>query len=184
MAGLKKSRDVVLATERKNPGVAVRHDNLSDMKKVLNQLVYQKGGWTLHMLRAQIGTEKFWTGIRDYYRRYRDANASTEDFRKVMEEASGTDLGWFFDQWLNRAGSPVVEGSWRYDAAAKKVIVELSQKQAGEVYRLPLEIAVGDRIEKIEMRLREQRFEIVEDTRPATVVLDPNTWVLMEARFQ
>src|SRR5580693_5062297 len=143
VAGLKKSRDVVFATEKKIPGVAVRHDNLSDMKKVLNQLVYQKGGWTLHMLRGQIGTDKFWTGIREYYRRYRDANASTEEFRRVMEENSGMGLKWFFDQWLNRAGSPVVEGSWRYDTAAKKVVVELAQKQAEDVYPLPLKIAVG-----------------------------------------
>ena len=43
-----------------------------------------------------------------------------------MEEASGQDLGWFFDQWLNRRGSPTVEGSWSYNAASKKVMVELS----------------------------------------------------------
>ena len=120
VAGLKKSRETVFTTEEKMPGVAVRHNNLSDMKKVLNQLVYQKGGWMLHMLRGQIGTDKFWAGIRDYYRRYRDTNASTDDFRKVMEENSGADLGWFFDQWLNRAGSPVVEGSWRYDAGSQE----------------------------------------------------------------
>ena len=48
----------------------------------------------LHVLRGQIGTDKFWAGIRDYYRRYRDSNASTSDFRKVMEQASASDLGW------------------------------------------------------------------------------------------
>ena len=58
---------------------------------VLNRLVYQKGGWVLHMLRGTIGTEKFWTGIRDtIYRRYRNRNASTADFRQVMEQASRT----------------------------------------------------------------------------------------------
>lgn len=183
VAGLKKSREAVFALEKKNPEIAVRHDNLSDMKKVLNRLVYEKGAWTLHMLRAQMGTEKFWAGIRDYYRRYRDSNASTEDFRRVMEEESGTDLGWFFEQWLNRAGSPEVEGHWRYDGAAKKVIVELAQKQAGEAYRLPLEVGFAERIEKIEMTRKEQAFEIAADKEPAAVVLDPNTWVLMNAEF-
>jgi aminopeptidase N len=183
VAGLKKSRDVVFAMEKKNPGVAVRHDNLSDMKKVLNQLVYQKGGWTLHMLRGEIGTDKFWAGIRDYYRRYRDANASTDDFRKVMEEISRVDLRWFFNQWLNRAESPVVEGSWRYDAAAKKIVLELAQKQPGDAYRLPLEVGISERLEKIEMTSKEQRFEIASDKEPASVVLDPNTWVLIDAKF-
>jgi aminopeptidase N len=184
VAGLKHSRDVIFATEKKIPGVAVRHDNLSDMKKVLNQLVYQKGGWTLHMLRGQIGTDKFWAGIRDYYRRYRDGNASTDDFRKVMEENAGVDLKWFFDQWLNRAGSPIVEGAWRYDAAAKKIVVELAQKQEGEAYRLPLEIGISDRIEKIEMAQKTQRFEIASDKEPASVTLDPNTKILMDAKFE
>jgi aminopeptidase N len=184
VAGLKKSRDSVFATEKKNPGVAVRHNNLSDMKKVLNQLVYQKGGWTLHMLRAEIGTDKFWAGIRDYYRRYRDSNASTEDFRKVMEEASAKDLGWFFDQWLNRAGSPVVEGNWRYDAATKKITVGLTQTQSGEAYRLPLEIGISERSEKIEMTRKQQQFEIATDKEPQSLILDPNTQVLMESRFK
>lgn len=188
--GLKQSREAVFAIEKKNPGLAVRHDNLSDMKRVLNGLVYQKGGWTLHMLRGQIGTEKFWTGIRDYYHRYRDSNASSDDFRRVMEEDSGADLKWFFDQWLNRAGSPVVEGHWHYDEASKKVVVELEQKQSGDAYRLPLEIGVSaatgaePKIEKIEMTAKEQKFQIPADKPPSAVTLDPNTWILMDARFQ
>lgn len=183
VAGLKRSRDNVFATEKKIPGVAVIHDNLSDMKRVLNQIVYQKGGWTLHMLRGQIGAEKFWAGIRDYYRRYRDSSASTEDFRKVMEEDSGADLAWFFRQWLKRPGSPVVEGGWRYNPEAKKIEIELAQTQAGDAYRLPLEVGVEARIEKIEMTGKQQRFEIAADKEPGSVVLDPNTWTLMDAHF-
>jgi len=96
----------------------------------VNQLVSQKGAWALHMLRGQLGTERFWTGIREYYRRFRDANASTEDFRKVMEGVAGADLGWFFTQWLRRPGSPVVDGTWRYNPATKKVELSLAQTQA------------------------------------------------------
>lgn len=189
VAGVKRSRESILSLEKKFPDLAVRHNNLSDMKKVLNQLVYQKGGWTLHMLRAQVGTDKFWAGIRDYYHRYRDANASTDDFRKVMEEDSGLDLRWFFDQWLNRAGSPAVEGTWSYDAAAKKVRVELAQTQAGQPYRLPIEIGIQDtgaaqvRFEKIELTRAAQSFEIAAEKEPSAVSLDPNTWVLMESKF-
>jgi len=183
VAGLKQSRESVLKLEAKNPEIAVRHNNLADMKKVLNQIIYQKGGWTLHMLRGQIGTDKFWAGIRDYYRRYRDRNASTDDFRRVMEEDSGQDLGWFFDQWLNRAGSPIIEGDWQYDPAAKKITIDLTQKQTGDAYRLPLELGIADRIEKIEMTSKHQTFEIASDKEPASVVLDPNTWTLMTAHF-
>src|SRR5262249_15826029 len=110
-------------------------------------------------------------------------------FRKVIEENSGLELSWFFQQWLKRAGSPVIEGGWRYDAAAKKIVIELAQTQTGEAYRLPLEIGImiegapPPRIEKIELMKKQQSFEIAADKEPASVALDPNTWVLMEARF-
>jgi aminopeptidase N len=182
--GLKSSRNTVFHTEQQLPGSAVVHANLSDMKRVLNQLVYQKGGWVLHMLRAQIGTEKFWEGIREYYKRYRDANASTAEFRKVMEEASGQDLHWFFQQWLYRAGSPVVDATWTYDSTAHKVAIELVQTQQADVYRLPLEVAVGNRVERVLMTERTQRFEFAASQQPAKVELDPGTWVLMQSKIE
>ncbi len=187
VAGLKRSREQVFALEKQLPGVAVLHNNLSDMKKVLNRIIYQKGGWTLHMLRQQMGTEKFWAGIRDYYQRYRNSSAATADFRRVMEEHSGLELTEFFQQWLARAGSPVVEGGWRYDAATKRIVIELAQTQAGEAYRLPLEIGITldatTKIEKIDFTQKQQRFEFAADKEPMTVALDPNTWALIEARF-
>lgn len=183
VAGLNRSRDSVFATQTRMPGKAIIHDNLSDMSQVLNQLIYQKGGWVLHMLRGQIGTEKFWAGIQDYYKRYRDGNASTDDFRRVMEEESGADLAWFFRQWLNRPGWPVIDGAWRYNADSKRVEIELNQSQAGEDYRLLLEAAVDSNIERIEITQKRQLVEIPSDKEPAGVVLDPNTKVLGEFRL-
>jgi aminopeptidase N len=138
------------------------------------------------MLRGIIGTEAFWTGIRDYYRRYRDRNASTADFRQVMEQASGQQLSWFFDQWLNRAGIPAVSGSWRYDAAARQVEIELSQTQTGDAYRLPIDVGMTEpggkvRVERVDLAGRTGRFTLNVDAEPRALTLDPNTWVLMQA---
>jgi aminopeptidase N len=189
VTALKRSRDTVFATEKRLTAVPVVHENLSDMRRVLNPLVYQKGAWTLHMLRGAVGDEKFRRGIRDYYKRYRDANASTEDFRRVMEHAGGAELEWFFKQWLRRASSPTIQGTWVYESAAKRVEIELAQTQSGEAFRLPLEVGLAveaehrPRLEKIEMTQTKQRFVIACDKEPASVTLDPNTWVLMNARF-
>ena len=129
---LQRSRATVLQLEQKLPDTPVVHRNLADMTKVLNNLVYQKGGWVLHMLRQEVGNEHFGTAIREYYRRYRDANASTADLRAVFEQVSGKPLDWFFTQWLNRPGAPKLEGSWRYDAARKQVEITLTQSQPGD----------------------------------------------------
>lgn len=187
---LRQSRDQVFAIERKMPQAAVRHQNLADMSKVLNGLVYQKGGWTLHMLRGVVGTEAFWAGIREYYKRFRDANASTAEFRQVMERASGQKLDWFFDQWLNRPGSPALTGTWTYNGTAKRVEIELEQTQVGAAYRLPLEVEVtpknglGSFVQKLDMTAKRQHFEIVAENEPEHVVLDPGTWVLLSAKLR
>lgn len=186
--GLKQSREQVLASERRRP-LPVIHDNLADLRNIFDAPVYQKGAWTLHMLREQVGSEKFFAGLRAYYKKHRDGNATTDDLRKVMEEHSGQDLGWFFKQWLRRAGSPAIEGDWRYDDAAKKIVVELAQTQPGDPYRLPLEVGVtskegtAPRLVKIELTKAKQTFEIDADAAPTGVALDPNTWALIRATF-
>ena len=187
VAGLKRDITTILTAQKASPDTPVIHRNLSDMSKVLNRFVYQKGGWMLHMLRGRIGTDAFWAGIRDYYRQYQNASTSTDDFRRVMEHASGTDLGWFFAQWLTRPGVPKLDGAWQYDAAAKRVTVTLSQTIAGDPFRLPIEIGIAaapgalPKIEKAELTERTGTFTFASDTEPAAVTLDPNTWLLFEA---
>jgi hypothetical protein len=39
------------------------------------------------------------------------------------------------------------------------------------------------RVEKIEMTGKQQKFEIAADQEPASVELDPNTWMLIDAKF-
>jgi aminopeptidase N len=184
VAGLLRSRETVLKLEQSLPDTPVVHRNLADMRRVLNGLVYQKGGWTLHMLRGLIGDAAFWTGIRAYYSRYREKNASSDEFRAVMEEASGKPLDRFFQQWLHRAGVPKLSGSWRYDAATRQLSLRLAQGQAGEPYRLPLQVGIREgtatRIEKVELTAREETFRLPTQREPADVVLDPETWLLFE----
>jgi aminopeptidase N len=65
----------------------------TDLNKKLNPLNYQKGAWILHMLRGMLGDERFFEGIRRYYRQYAGGNALSKDFQSVMESVSGIPLG-------------------------------------------------------------------------------------------
>jgi aminopeptidase N len=162
------------------------HENISDLRGVIPPLVYQKGGSVLHVLRGQVGTDAFWMAIREYYRRHQNGLASSADLQRAFEETSGQNLEWFFTQWLHWPTVPAVEGSWWWDDAARKVVIQLAQTQKGKPYRLPLEIGLfGDtttapRIEKVELTQVSQRFEIAADRAPSDLTLDPNTWMLME----
>jgi aminopeptidase N len=185
-AGLVRARDTVIAATHKLPDAPVVHRNLEDMQHVLNAFVYQKGGWVLHMLRGEIGTDAFWAGIREYYRRYRDANASTDDLRHVMEQVSGRNLQAFFTQWLTRPGVPQVQVRWRHDPQRQAVEVTVTQTQPGEPFVFPLELRVSSRGGEAPVDAR-WMIERTPHTAtipvgfvPATVTVDPSVWLLAE----
>jgi len=186
VAGLRDSQRRVREFSEKNPDYRIVHDNLDDMRQVTTGQIYQKGAWTLHMLRGVIGDEAFQAGIREYYRLYMNANASTADFRRVMEEASGQPLGWFFDQWLTRGAYLTLDGSWRYDPARRVVEIELAQTHDGPPFDMPIEIGLATadrpapRVERVRLNERRQRFTIAAETEPSAVTLDPNVWLLMD----
>jgi aminopeptidase N len=190
LSGLEKSKKTVDAFYEKNPDYRIVHDNLSDMSQVTTIQTYQKGSWILHMLRGVVGTEVFWKGIRSYYAKYKDLNATTEDFRREMEEASGMDLEVFFDQWLYGPGTLQLNGTWQFDAKNKAVKVRLDQVQKdGSLFKMPLEIGIygtSDKqqvIKTISVDKKSDIFTFPIDFTPEKVVLDPNYWVLMEADF-
>lgn len=187
-AGLRASRKTVVDLDLKSPDYRVVHENLTDMAQVTTGMTYQKGSWVLHMLRQQMGDDRFWTGIRDYYARYRNSTASTTDFRQAMERASGLDLSAYFQQWLYRGGIPRLDGTWRWDAATKRVIVELQQTQAGAPFVFAIDVGITDgggttRVERAEVAARTAQFSFPAATAPGAVELDPNVRLLMSGQL-
>ncbi|HIG48435.1 MAG TPA: M1 family peptidase, partial [candidate division Zixibacteria bacterium] len=112
------SKQRYLRAFERNPG-PIHDSRISDLSDVLTGYHYVKGGWVLHMLRGIMGDTAFFNGIRDYYRTYRDENALTADFQKVMEFHGERPLDWFFQQWIYETGHPVYQLSWTWDNPKK-----------------------------------------------------------------
>jgi aminopeptidase N len=184
VAALERSRASIFEAAQKQPETPVVHRNLTDMTSVLNPFVYQKGGWVLHMLRREIGTEQFWAGIREYYRRYRDRHASTADLRQVMEQVSGRNLETFFAQWLTRGGHPRVETSWTYAAAERRLDLTLRQTQPGDPYVLAVEVDImtpaGAQRETVRLDGASATATLKVEATPSAVTIDPDTWLLAD----
>src|SRR5690606_27485642 len=106
--------------------------------------LYEKGGIVLNMLRATLGETLFWKAIRRYVISRRGTNVVTMDLQRAIEEATGRNLDWFFDQWVFSAGHPDMKGSFAWDDEAKMAKLSFSQTQKGddvpEVFRLPLRV--------------------------------------------
>ena len=70
--------------------------------------VYLRGALTLHALRQRVGDEVFFGMIRTYFQRFRDSNATVEDFIALANEVSGEDLTDLFDVWLYQKVVPEI----------------------------------------------------------------------------
>ncbi len=204
-----------------HPDSTLVHHDLSNISQVIANTpqIYQGGAMTLQMLRGVLGTPTFWRGIRLYYKRYRNGNATDGDLQRAMQDAcyragpacpkQGLDLSWFFPEWLYRGGIMQVQGSWRYDAAAKQLDVTLRQTpNRGFYYTMPFQIGVtmppapppaararGGRrrgfrppapppAPVIWIHGRASELKIPLAKAPAAVTLDPDHWVpLARIRF-
>jgi aminopeptidase N len=156
--------------------------SITDLFKLLNRNNYAKGAWVLHMLRRELGDEKFFAGVREYYRAHRDSTALTEDFRRRMELRAGRTLEPFFRQWIYEPGHPVIDAAWHWDESSKRLRLRLRQTQTPTVFRFPLDVEfkTGDdaRRETVEVSGREQSFDFRLAAKPGAVALDPDEWLL------
>ncbi len=121
---------------------AVIDTTLDDLSRVLNTNVYEKAGFTLHMLRREIGDSAFFRGIRAYYAAHRHGNALTADVQQAFERASSRRLDWFFDQWMRRPGYADVDASWSWNEQARRLHVTVQQGTRFAPYRLSLAVDI------------------------------------------
>lgn len=154
----------------------IRWDGFSHPDLALNANTYPKGAWVLHMLRGELGDEAFFAAIRDYYRAFAGRSVTTSDFVASVETSTGKELGWFFEQWLDRKNCPELKVA----SAGNAVVVE--QVQRGDPYRFRLRLgwqdAAGEAAERVvDVRERETRIEIGAHA-AASLAIDPKVELL------
>jgi aminopeptidase N len=76
----------------------------NEVRQNFDGITYQKGASVLKQLVAWVGEDAFTRGVREYFRRYRWANAGLTEFLACLEAASGRDLGGWSSDWLRTAG--------------------------------------------------------------------------------
>ncbi len=114
-------------------------------------LIYEKGGYVLHMLRSMLldwetGDD---TRFKELMRGYATARLgrvmSTRSFEDAVAEAFGEPMGWFFDQWVYGVDVP----TYRVDLDVSRVVDQpapfvlhgrIRQEDVPDGFRMPVPI--------------------------------------------
>jgi len=112
-----------------------------DKKMEMFDLVsYQKGGAILHNLRNYLGDKAFFAGLKNYLETNKFGSAEAHQLRLALEEVSGKDLNWFFNQWYFGNGHPVLNIKYDYDEDKKLALVTI--EQGDKLFNFPVKINV------------------------------------------
>jgi len=150
--------------------------------------VYVKGAWVLHMLRGIMGDSSFFGGLRAYASTYAFGNASTDEFRDVMEDVCNCELDSFFAQWVHGQGFPIYNYSWEWRAEGDSFRVSLDIAQIQEnspIFTMPIRIKIvtGDTLEfRLSNYSQIQHYELILHSPPTELLFDPDNWIMDSCR--
>jgi len=133
-------------------GGAIRHDGGYGQ-------VYTKTAVMLYNLQYVLGDNLFLESMQHYVDKWKFAHPYPEDFRKAIIEYAGTDLNWFFDQWMET--SKVIDYSVNRIKHLKNDTFLIRFKRKGEM-QMPID------------------FNIISHSGKTTKYHIPNTWFIKE----
>lgn len=106
-------------------------------------LVYDKGSWVMHMLRGVLGDTTFFRVMVEYRNsQYQYGSLTTEEFSDFVSARVGTDMYWFFHEWIYGDGHPDYNISWqceRDSISGFNLAYFIQQSQTGGTFfRMPI----------------------------------------------
>jgi aminopeptidase N len=160
--------------------------------EVMDAHSYPKGATILNMLRFVMGEKPFFRALSHFLHKHAYQAVDTYDLMTAVKEATGRNMDWFFEQWVFKAGHPVFDVRYTWDAGQGRVIVAVKQIQdiSGgiPIYRTPVIIGITTEKGHISHRLwiedGEEEFTLDCGQRPLLVRFDEGNHLLKEWTFE
>lgn len=123
------------------------------------KIIHGKYPWLMHLIRYQVGYEKFIKALKLIFNKFRFRTFTFEEFIAVIEEGCGQTLQWWREEWLERKGVPEIAFESETQNINNKYIIKCIFKQVDQLYHLPVEIAIesanGKEIKKVDIAEKE-----------------------------
>ena len=138
----------------------------SDTRGDYNLIIYKKGAWVIHMLRALLldlntmNEDRMKNMMRDFYKTYQGKYASTQDFKSIVDKHFGEDMSWFFDQYVFGTDIPFYKVAYKTskNEEGKTIItIRIRQEEVSEDFKMyvPVKIVLdGDRMGRIRIEVK------------------------------
>jgi aminopeptidase N len=132
--------------KNKNPIVGIPNVNFWDYK---DTDPYMKGAWTLHGLRFVIDNDSlFFDILSSFYQQQAYKITTVQDFTTFVNTKTGTDLSWYFQQYLYKREVPVLEYTKQVSGNELKLTVRWTDVDSN--FALPVELYVNNTPLRIE----------------------------------
>lgn len=159
----------------------------ADREDMFDAVSYSKGGRILHMLRKHIGDSAFFKGLNLYLTTNKFKSAEAHHLRLALEETSGEDLTWFFNQWYYGSGHPKLDINYHYNEDKKEAIIVVKQTQeTGKTFILPtyIDLHYGKRRERMMVWVKNttDTFRFKSLTAPDLINFDADKILLCEKK--
>jgi aminopeptidase N len=149
--------------------------------------LYPGGAVRLRTLHALLGEDTFRNVLKLYLGRHRWGAVETVDFGRAIQDVTGVNYDWWFQQWIHGAGYPALEVSytWKNEERLAEVVVKQTRPyEDGTVeekhkpwFKLPLKVGfrVGGRFLTLPLHIEGQETRALYrlEHKPTLVLFDP-----------
>lgn len=181
------NRANVVFTITTQPDGSVRVDDTTNVNRIFNgRLSYSKGSQLLYMLQLILGDKDYFDGIRQYQHdpAVIYGNAHTSDLKRNLEQISGKDLTYFFDQWYTGQGYPSYKVTWK-TIGSGTVSIKLNQVTSHSsvpFFQLPVPLVFKNSTQSktviADNKFNGETFIRTLGFVPDTVLVDPEYWLI------
>lgn len=153
-----------------------------DKEDMFDTVSYHKGNAILHMLRNVLGDKAFFEGLKKYLNDHKFGTAEAHELRLALEEVSGRDLNWFFNQWYYGNGHIKATVTYDYNTINNTVTVNINQQD--KVFTFPLSIDIYEGTTKsshnVWVNNKQNSFTFPFNKQPKLINIDPEHVLLAE----
>lgn len=171
--------------------------------------LYEKASCVYHMIRAELGDDLFFKAIATFVNNNAHSTVETVDLLRAIEQATGRNLLFLFDQYVYRGGHPDFKVSYGWDGDSNLAKVTVTQTQAAngdkngssdrDLFDLKIPIAFGYVANKgkkksksetalktftVRINQREQSFYFPLDEKPQFISFDAGNNYLKTVKLE